>query len=330
MPLVSVVIPVYNSEQTLRETIESVLQQTHTNLEVIVINDGSQDSTLEILDRIDDTRLKVFSFQNAGLAASRNRGIQKAAGDYISFIDADDLWTPNKLASQLEALHRHPDAAVAYSWTDLIDRTGRWLRSGGHTTVNGNVYARILTVNFLENGSNALIRTQAISTVGQFDESLPAAEDWEFYIRLAKYHQFVAVPRAQILYRVSSASMTMNVERQKTAMLAVIDRAFSNAPESLQYLKRYSIANACKYLTYKALEGIPTRDRARIAAQLFWQALYYDPSLWTKRVFSKVLLKAIAVTLLPDRLRQIVLERQSKLFDLHALLVHIQTELPTQ
>src|SRR3569832_167033 len=115
MPLVSVIIPVYNGEKTIQYTIESVLKQTCSDFELLVINDGSQDSTLELVSSFQDDRLKVLSYPNAGLAASRNRGIASASGEYLSFIDADDLWTPNKLDSQLKALQENTEAAVAYS-----------------------------------------------------------------------------------------------------------------------------------------------------------------------------------------------------------------------
>ena len=118
MPLISVIIPVYNAEATIKETIDSVLNQTFTNLELIVINDGSKDSSLSIISNIKDSRLKLFSYDNAGVAISRNRGIKKASGKFIAFIDADDLWTSDKLEAQLKALQSNPQAAVAYSWVD--------------------------------------------------------------------------------------------------------------------------------------------------------------------------------------------------------------------
>ncbi|WP_329607065.1 glycosyltransferase family A protein [Planktothrix agardhii] len=103
MPLISVIIPAYNAEKTIQETIYSVLKQTWQDFELIVINDGSQDATLEVLSSIQDPRLRILSYSNAGLASSRNRGITEATGEYISFMDADDLWTPDKLEAQFQA-----------------------------------------------------------------------------------------------------------------------------------------------------------------------------------------------------------------------------------
>ncbi|MEO1403422.1 MAG: glycosyltransferase family A protein, partial [Cyanobacteria bacterium J06635_1] len=108
MPSISVVIPAYNSERTIGDTVQSVLAQTFTDFEIIVINDGSQDGTLACLGAIADSRLHVFSYDNAGVAISRNRGIEKAKGEYVAFLDADDLWVPEKLTEQYQALQESP------------------------------------------------------------------------------------------------------------------------------------------------------------------------------------------------------------------------------
>ncbi|MBW4664647.1 MAG: glycosyltransferase family 2 protein [Chroococcus sp. CMT-3BRIN-NPC107] len=148
-PLISVVIPTFNSEKTIRETIDSVLNQTWKNLELIVVNDGSQDSTLDVINSIKDPRLKVFTYPNGGVAASRNRGFAQAQGEFVSFLDADDLWTKDKLEAQLKALQNNPQAGVAYSWTNYIDKNSKFLRAGNHRNLSGNVYAELLKSNFL-------------------------------------------------------------------------------------------------------------------------------------------------------------------------------------
>jgi len=327
MPLISVVIPVYNGEKTIRETIKSVLNQTFNDLELIVINDGSQDSTLEIVSSISDPRLKIFSYPNANQAVSRNRGISQACGEYISFIDADDLWTPDKLAAQLRALQENPQAAVAYSWTDVIDESSQFLHTGSHLTVNGDVYANLLVVNVLENGSNPLIRRQALAEVGGFEESLPPAEDWDMWLRLAARYHFVAVPAPQVLYRSSVGSMSTNVEKLEAACLQVIGRGFAQAPASLQYLKKYSLSNIYKYLTYRAVAGNPERQRGLLAVRFLWRAVINDLSLLRTRVIWKVLLKIITVILLPPQLAQDFFNQVTQVSDIGALLVHIKVDL---
>ena len=106
LPDVSVVVPTYNAAETLLETIESVRRQTLSAIELIVIDDGSTDDTSRLLGTVHDPRLQVFSYPNAGIAAARNRGLERARGEFVSFIDADDLWTADKLELQLEALRR--------------------------------------------------------------------------------------------------------------------------------------------------------------------------------------------------------------------------------
>ena len=126
------VIPAYNAAATIRETLQSVLAQSLTDLEVIVIDDGSTDQTAHVLRAFEDPRLRILSFPNGGLAASRNRGIQHARARFISFLDADDIWTPDKLQAQWEALAKDADKGVSYSWTDYISETGQHLYPGSH------------------------------------------------------------------------------------------------------------------------------------------------------------------------------------------------------
>ncbi len=326
MPSISVIIPVYNGEKTIHETIESVLNQTLSDFEVIVINDGSQDSTLEIVSSIQDPRLKVISYPNAGLSVTRNRGISLASGDYIAFIDADDLWTPDKLESQFKALQANPQAAVAYSWTNHIDESSQFSRTGSHMTVSGNVYAKLLLANFLENGSNPLIRRQALTTVGGFDETLIAAEDWDMYLRLAAHYHFVAVPSPQVLYRISIDSMSSNVYKQEKESIKVIKKAFMQAPKFLQHLKKQSLANLYKYLTFKTLEGYPERQRGLKAAHFLWHCIINDPSLLRKRVICKVGFTIAVMALLSPTKAQALLAKSKQLANHRMLLLHMQLE----
>ena len=141
MTLISVIIPVHNGEKTIKETILSVLNQTFEDWELIIINDGYTDSTIEIIAQIQDDRIRVFNYENAGLARSRNRGIDHYQGEFISFLDADDLWTTDKLEAQFQTLQDNPKVMVAYSWTDYIDESSQFLHSGTHITKNGNVYS---------------------------------------------------------------------------------------------------------------------------------------------------------------------------------------------
>jgi glycosyltransferase involved in cell wall biosynthesis len=303
VPNISVIIPAYNCAETINETIDSVLSQTFIDFELLIINDGSTDATLNVISQVKDLRIKVFSYTNAGGNVSRNRGINHAVGEFISFLDADDIWTPDKLATQLQALKENPTTKVAYSWTDYIDENGKFVSSGTHISLNGNVYEQLLVKNFLENGSNPLICKDALLAVGGFDESLVAGQDWDMWLRLAREFNFVAVPYVQILYRISANSLSCNLARQEKACLQVLNKAYTTSPESLQYLKAYSFANLYKYLTWKALQNPLNRQKGLAGALFLWKYVKND-SLRLKSINLTLILlfKIVVILMLPSAL----------------------------
>lgn len=303
MPKISVIIPAYNCAKTINKTIESVLNQSFTDFELLVINDGSTDSTLDIVSKIEDCRIKFFSYKNAGGNVSRNRGINYATGEFISFLDADDIWTPDKLATQLQAIDKNPTTKVAYSWTDYIDENGKFVCSGTHISHQGYVYEQLLVKNFLENGSNPLICKDALHRCGGFDESLVAGQDWDMWLRLAREFNFVAVPEVQILYRISASSLSCNLARQEKACLQVLNKAYSTSPESLQHLKAYSFANLYKYLTWKALQNPLNRQKGLAGALFLWKYFKNDSSrLKSINLTLILLLKIVVIFMLPSGL----------------------------
>ncbi|QFS48210.1 glycosyltransferase [Nostoc sphaeroides] len=323
LPKTSVIIPAYNSEKTIKHTIQSVLNQTFTDLELIVINDGSQDSTLEVVTQIQDSRIKVFSYPNAGGNVSRNRGLHVAVGEFVSFLDADDIWTPDKLNSQLKALQENITAKVAYSWTDYIDENGEFILSGKRINLNGNVYDNLLLNNFLENGSNPLICRKALITLGGFDESLCAAQDWDMWLRLASKFDFICVPSVQILYRISANSVSSNLVRQEKSCLQVLERAYKQrssiqdapARSTLKHNWNISIANLYKYLTCKALQKPFNKKKGLAAAIFLWKYFLYDSSRlqninFTLKLSLKILIIFIVPTLLDNTTKQRQVRRQ--------------------
>jgi glycosyltransferase involved in cell wall biosynthesis len=318
LPKISVIIPAYNSEKTISHTIKSVLNQTLSVLELIVINDGSQDSTLEVIRQIQDSRIKVFSYSNAGGNVSRNRGLNRAVGEFVSFLDADDLWTPDKLQSQFKALQENVTAKVAYSWTDYIDTNGQFILSGKRINVNGNVYENLLLSNFLENGSNPLICRKSLITLGGFDESLSAAQDWDMWLRLASKFDFICVPSVQILYRISANSVSCNLVRQEKSCLQVLQRAYKERPylrdvtrTTVKNSWNISLANLYKYLVCKALQKPFNRQKGLVAAKFLWNYFLNDPAKLQNINFTlKLLLKTIIILTLPTLLYSITNQRE--------------------
>ncbi len=328
MTLISVIIPAYNAGKTIKATIESVLNQTFSDFEIIIINDGSTDSTLEIIEHIPDHRIKVLSYPNSGPQKSRNRGISEASGEYLAFLDADDIWTPDKLESQLNALVENPEAAVAYSWTNWVNETGEVWRRGTYISAAGNVYEQLLLIDFVGSGSNPLIRRQALASVGDFDESLVGGQDWDMWLRLAALYPFAVVPLPQILYRKSpdSNSWSNNVERQEIGFNRVIEKALFQAPESIQQRKKDIIANRYKCLVVDALERPSGQRRALTAARFLWTAIKNDPSLIRAKVLVKVVLRIAIMALLPPQKAQELLTKLGKLSDIQAFYGYLQLE----
>ena len=306
MAQVSIIIPAYNAESTILETIESVQKQTFSDWELIVIDDGSTDRSLEILSTVTDSRLMVFSYKNAGVSVARNRGISHAKSDFIAFLDADDLWTPDKLELQLAALKKHPEAGVAYSWTMNMNSTGDTFYSGDKVYFQGNVYVELLISNFIANGSNLLIRREAIESIGEFDPNLIPCEDWDYYLRLASEWHFVLVPKPQILYRQSSRSQSAKVDVMEKGYLAVINKAFKVAPRELQLLKNKSLANAYQYFTGIQLASITNTKQLRQAAHKLWKAISFEPQILLERRTQRYLLKILIVLLMSPKFSKYV------------------------
>ena len=329
MPLISVVIPAYNAEKTIKNTVDSVLHQTFSDFELIVINDGSQDSTLAIVSSIPDPRIRVFSYSNSGPQKSRNRGISQSTGEYVSFIDADDLWTPDKLEAQLKALQENSKAGVAYSWTDYIDaESGQVLPQGPHANFAGNVFATLLLADFIGSGSNPLILKQALVEVGGFDESLVAGQDWDMWLRLAHRYHFAVVPSVQVLYRVSANSWSSNLERREAGFRRVIEKAIAQAPDSLKLIKKDIISNRYKCLTIDALQGYPERKRGLLAAKFLLIAVRNDLMSLRRRATWQVLLKIAIVVLFPPKKAHFLLNKHKikRLSNLDSFLLHLRLE----
>jgi hypothetical protein len=324
-PLISVIIPTHNGERTLGETIESVLRQTFTNWELIVIDDGSTDSTPAILSQIADSRLKVFSYDNAGVAASRNRGLAHASGAFVAFLDHDDLWTPDKLQAQCRALQRNPQAAVAYSLVDCIDASGHFLHPASRITESGDVHARLLLTDFVDTTSNPLIRRRALDKVGGFNPSFAGADDWEILLRLAARNPFVCVPEVQVLYREHPDSQSFDVTAMEEAVLGVCESAYAGAPAHLQHLKRVSLGNCYKFLATRALRGHPSRQRGLLSARFLWTAVRKDPLLLLTPAFAYTVCILAATILLPQWVRA-VSSRWGRIPGGNALLRHIRND----
>jgi glycosyltransferase involved in cell wall biosynthesis len=299
-PLVSVVVPACNVEATISETIESIRNQTWRDFELIVIDDGSTDGTVRCLQTVHDRRLRVLSYPNGGLATARNRGIAASRGEFVTFIDGDDLWTPDKLERQVEVLRRQPEAALAYSWTVFIDRHGEFLFAKEPMYFEGDAYAELRRGFFVASGSNVLVRKRCIDAAGNFDAALPAAHDWDFCLRIAERWPIAVVPRYQILYRIWEGAMSANAERCEQACLTICDRAFIRTPNVSTRQRNESLSNVKQYVAFLYLTRTAGDVRKKVGQKLAECIRLYPRTLLTRKTLH-LLFAWLVVQLLPAR-----------------------------
>lgn len=201
-PTVTVVIPTYNAAQHLRDTLECVLAQSASGLEVLLVDDGSTDSTLE-LARSYGSRLRIFEQRHAGPGAARNVGILAARAPLIAFCDADDLWHLDKLARQQAALAERPDAIMCHTDFSLSDapRANRVSRLAEFSKYDPlDPFYSLLRGNFVAT-SSVLVRRDALTRAGMFDGTLHGSEDLKLWLRLAQLGSIVAVPEVLTFMR---------------------------------------------------------------------------------------------------------------------------------
>lgn len=216
-PLVSVVIPFFNAEKTIRETLENVINQTYSPMEIILVNDGSTDHSVEFIqDLIDQYEsITLVTQDNAGVAAARNTGIDTSQGKYIAPIDADDLWHPQRLEMHIEALENASDKkmAVAYSPAFIIDEAGYAIHKPNKHDLSGDVFEAQLDINLVGNGSGLTIRKDALVKIGGYSTMLrekgaQGCEDYMVQMMLAHDYHYISVPYYLIGYRVYDGNMS--------------------------------------------------------------------------------------------------------------------------
>ena len=220
--LVSVVIPTYNRAAFIAAAVESVLQQDWPALEVIVVDDGSSDGTRAILDAIADPRLRVIYQANQGRSRARNVALTVARGDYIAFLDSDDLFLPGKLSRQVAWLETNPDFGMVYTASDCIDTVGDRLGHTYRADVGGDIYAEVafflpVTITL----PTVMLRREVLATVGLFDEEMSRFEDTDMWRRIAKRYRVGALPEVTCLVRTHADNAL--VGQDPAGIVAAID-----------------------------------------------------------------------------------------------------------
>jgi glycosyltransferase involved in cell wall biosynthesis len=229
-PLVSVIIPTYNSGKYLSEALESVFSQIYAHMEVIVIDDGSTDETAKVLDAYAG-RATCIRQERAGPSKARNTGIGAAKGEYTAFLDADDLWHRDKLKKQIAALEEDPEAALVYSKSvDFEDLTGRELHVYPEKMHSGNLFDTLLS-GPLFGLPSVLVKTKILKDIGGFDENLTTAEDTHLYLRIARHHKIIGIPDILVKRRIHDNNLSHRVDVE-IGTLDCLDRFVDLVPNT--------------------------------------------------------------------------------------------------
>jgi glycosyltransferase involved in cell wall biosynthesis len=235
---IDVVIPAFNAEKYIEKTLASVALQGDLIQSVFVVNDGSTDQTLHIVESFAKSypklSIQLINQANAGLANARNTGInaslQGLKAPYIALLDADDVWLTGKLEKQLNLFQASQESklGLVYSSYELINENGRAIAGENlivKPSLSGEVYSSLLTGNFISgSGSGVLIKSNVFEEIGLFDESLKASEDWDMWIRIARKFHFDYVNESLVQIRVHSANMQKDFSRMLASELAMLNK----------------------------------------------------------------------------------------------------------
>jgi glycosyltransferase involved in cell wall biosynthesis len=276
---VSVIVPTFNREKLVVETVDSILAQTYDNLQVVVVDDGSQDGTQAVLEglRTKDARVTIVSQANAGQVRARNNGLQHATGEFVAFLDSDDTWHTTKLEKQIPLFV--DQVGMVYSGINEIDDCGEQIRVVNcEPGMRGDIYDRLLVKNRMTGGT-VLVSHAVLDDVGHFDESLDAAENWDLWIRIARSYKIEFVDEPLVNYRVHQGNMSKGSQLMLDARLRILQKHFAGKPSDPQRLATYREANAEYWYRAGVMHfGVGAYSAARpcFAKAMAFRSLYRD------------------------------------------------------
>ena len=289
----------------LPEALDSVLQQTFTDFEVIIVDDGSTDNILDWATTISDPRVRLVSQQNRGLAGARNTGIHEGQGTYLAFLDADDCWHPTKLAKQLSILQTSPAVGVVYTWMQLIDAEGSLTGRTVKNCVEGSIWSELILLNCVGSGSTPMVRRSCFEQVGLFDENLGSyMEDRDMWLRIAPHYEFAVVKELLVDYRQHAASASKNWKAMARSAKLILDKSFDSAPvgitqEEVRLLRKRSHSIINLSLAWKPLQTQEKDYRQSIS--FAWAAAELYPPICFSKGYIRLLATMIAMRLLGDK-----------------------------
>ena len=326
MPLISVVIPVYNVEKYIEEALTSVLNQTYQNIEIIVVDDESPDKSIpKIEQQFHDPRIRIIKQKNRGLAGARNTGIRSANGEYVAFLDSDDFWQAKKLERHVQLMQAYPDCGISFCSSLFVDEESEPLGRLQAPKKKKNYLAKdIFCRNPIGNGSVPVIRKGVLDQIGfysknktsndtpylqYFDESLRQSEDVECWTRIALLTgtQFHYIDSPLTNYRLNNESLSSDVEQQFKTWSALLVKLEGYAPV---FARKYShIAKAFQY-RYLARRCV-FQGQGKLAVKFMWKAIRTSP-LGLMQELPRTIetsVASLALAIMPERLQREFLAR---------------------
>jgi glycosyltransferase involved in cell wall biosynthesis len=209
-PVITILMSVYNGESWLQIALESVMQQTFSDFEFIIINDGSTDRSLEIIERMaaSDSRIQLVDKSNSGLTQSLNLGIKVANGEWIARIDADDIWKPTKLQTQYELAQKDPSLVLIGTGSELIDGGGNILKNFLYPASNPRLLSNLTLAGPCFAHSSAIYRTATARQLGGYRSRFKFAQDRDLWLRLSEVGKIASIPHALVSIRLHPAQIT--------------------------------------------------------------------------------------------------------------------------
>jgi glycosyltransferase involved in cell wall biosynthesis len=228
--LVSVVIATYNMARYLPEAVESVLAQSYPHVDVWIVDDGSTDNTPAIVKQWDaNPRVHVHRQPNGGQARAKNQGVVLSRGHFVAFLDADDVWLPEKLAHQMRLFAGRPELGVVYSDYERMDGEGRPLLKGPTQMHRGSVSGALLIENFVPFPA-AVVRRECLESRGLFDESLGMGIDYDLWLRLSAHYQFDFIPESTVRYRIWAGQMSKSYRQRYESAIRIMQNFLRENP----------------------------------------------------------------------------------------------------
>jgi glycosyltransferase involved in cell wall biosynthesis len=286
---VSVVIPCYNHARFLAEAIESALAQSHHDVEVVVVDDGSTDDSAQVAGRFG---VRVVQQANRGLAAARNAGLAVSTGDVLVFLDADDRLRPDAASAGIAALERAPAAMLAVGRCQLVDERGRPLATD-QPRVQSRFYEELLRRNYIWTPALVAFRRRAFDDVGTFDARVNPSADYDIYLRIARRHEFACHDTVVAEYRQHGASMSRNPVLMLDATLTVLRRQRGHALRAAATRSAYRAGARHwrewygEHLVEQFREALRTEGGGTEAIRCAWHLLRLYPRGVAKHVWKK-------------------------------------------